>query len=137
MDVPVQYVSFKTGEDIYFVPAKTREPLEPDLLYRRCDITRFAFATTAELQDLPEFVGYTAPSVGDTINFERVKVANFEEIGTPSATLTTASAMQLSQGLNSKVRPFNNTPLETDWVIVNASIKADRSEKMSWILSCS
>jgi hypothetical protein len=57
MDVPVQYVSFKTGEDIYFVPAKTREPLEPDLLYRRCDITRFAFATTAELQDLPEFVG--------------------------------------------------------------------------------
>lgn len=57
MDFPVQDVSFKAGEDIDFVAAKTREPLSPDLLYRRCDITGFAFETTADLQDLPEFIG--------------------------------------------------------------------------------
>jgi hypothetical protein len=57
MDFLVQYVSPKTGEGTHSVAAEAKEPLAPDLLYRRCDLTRFGFTTTAELQDLPEFVG--------------------------------------------------------------------------------
>jgi lon-related putative ATP-dependent protease len=47
----------KTGEGIHSVAAEAKEPLAPDLLYRRSDLTRFGFKTTAELQELPEFVG--------------------------------------------------------------------------------
>jgi lon-related putative ATP-dependent protease len=34
-----------------------QQPLSPDKLYRHCDIASFSFKTTAELDDLPEFVG--------------------------------------------------------------------------------
>ena len=33
------------------------EPLLPEALYRRCDITQFTFKTTADLEQLTEFVG--------------------------------------------------------------------------------
>ena len=35
----------------------TTQPLSPDRLVRRCDIERFAFTTTAELEDLTEGIG--------------------------------------------------------------------------------
>ncbi len=34
-----------------------RQPLSPDRLYRPCDVERFTFATTAELDDLTEGIG--------------------------------------------------------------------------------
>jgi lon-related putative ATP-dependent protease len=34
-----------------------RQPLAPEALYRRCDVTRFRFTNTAELEELTEFVG--------------------------------------------------------------------------------
>jgi len=39
------------------VADETKRSLTPDLLYRRCDVTRFSFKSTAELKDLSEFVG--------------------------------------------------------------------------------
>ena len=37
---------------------ETKRSLTPDSIYQRCDVTRFSFKSTAELEDLSEFVGH-------------------------------------------------------------------------------
>ena len=46
---------------------ETKRSLTPDLLYRRCDVTRFSFKSTAELKDLSEFADILEQALADDL----------------------------------------------------------------------
>jgi predicted ATP-dependent protease len=52
---PEQHDPFRKAVDENQILAA--RPLTPETLYQHCDISKFKFETTAELQDVPEFVG--------------------------------------------------------------------------------
>ncbi len=57
-DFAVQYFSHEFERRTISVSGRPdQQPLAPETLYRRCDVTQFKFKSTAELEDLSEFVG--------------------------------------------------------------------------------